>query len=73
MGPALTALGELAEALRAGPGHPVLGALLAAHGVPTVLYGPSGGGAHGRDEWVDLASVERVARVLGEVAARFCA
>ena len=34
-------------------------ALLAAAGIPTVVYGPSGAGAHAREEWVDLASLER--------------
>src|SRR5262249_22627843 len=34
-------------------------ALLAAAGIPTVLYGPSGAGAHADEEWVDLASLER--------------
>ena len=39
-------------------------ALLAAEGIPTVLFGPLGGGAHADDEWVDLASVQRVRDVL---------
>jgi acetylornithine deacetylase len=47
-------------------------ALLAGAGIPTVLYGPSGEGAHAREEWVDLASVERCASVLAAVAAEFC-
>jgi acetylornithine deacetylase len=34
-------------------------ALLADAGIPTVLYGPAGGGAHAVEEWVDLASLER--------------
>jgi acetylornithine deacetylase len=48
-------------------------ALLAGAGVPTVLYGPRGEGAHAREEWVDLESVARCADVLTAVAAEFCA
>ena len=46
-------------------------ALLSAAGIPTVLYGPSGAGAHADDEWVDLASVSRVRDVLVAVAREF--
>jgi acetylornithine deacetylase len=48
-------------------------ALLAGAGIPTVLYGPAGEGAHAAVEWVDLPSVERVRNVLVEVARAFCA
>lgn len=48
-------------------------ALLSAAGIPTVLFGPSGGGAHEVVEWVDLASVERCADVYLAVAESFCA
>jgi acetylornithine deacetylase len=34
------------------------------HGIPAVYYGPAGGNMHAPDEWVDLASVRRVASVL---------
>ena len=44
-------------------------ALLAAAGIPTVLYGPRGEGAHAEVEWVELASVERCAGVYAAVAA----
>lgn len=47
-------------------------AQLAAAGIPTVLFGPAGHGAHGDDEWVDLDSAERVREVLAAVAADFC-
>jgi acetylornithine deacetylase/succinyl-diaminopimelate desuccinylase-like protein len=47
-------------------------ALLAAAGVPTVVFGPTGEGAHSAVEWVDLASVERCVEVLLGVAADFC-
>jgi acetylornithine deacetylase len=48
-------------------------ALLAAAGIPTVLFGPRGEGAHGEVEWVDLASVERCREVYVAVAAELCA
>ena len=38
--------------------------LIAAAGIPTVLYGPIGEGAHAEVEWVDLDSVERVRDVV---------
>jgi len=47
-------------------------ALLGAAGIPTVLFGPRGEGAHAEVEWVDLPSVERVRDVLVEVARAFC-
>jgi acetylornithine deacetylase len=37
--------------------------LTAAAGIPTVLYGPSGTGAHAAVEWVDLASLDRCREV----------
>ena len=43
-------------------------ALLAAAGIPTVLYGPAGEGAHGDVEWVDLASLERCCDAYLELA-----
>ena len=47
-------------------------ALVAASGVPTVVFGPHGEGAHSAVEWVDLASVERCVEVLLAVAIEFC-
>ena len=47
-------------------------ALVQASGVPTVVYGPAGEGAHAAVEWVDVASVERCADVLLAVATNFC-
>jgi len=41
-------------------------------GIPAVYYGPSGDGQHGPDEWVDLASVARVTRVLARAALAWC-
>jgi len=48
-------------------------ALLASAGIPTVLFGPVGDGAHATEEWVDLDSTRRCADVLAAVAAEFCA
>jgi acetylornithine deacetylase len=41
-------------------------------GIPAVYYGPAGGGMHAPDEWVDLASVRRVATVLAHTIRRWC-
>jgi acetylornithine deacetylase len=47
-------------------------ALIAAAGIPTVLYGPAGDGAHAHVEWVDLASLERVRDVVSRTAIEWC-
>jgi acetylornithine deacetylase len=47
-------------------------AFIAAAGVPTVLFGPGGEGAHAIREWVSLSDTEAVARTLTGVAARVC-
>ena len=47
-------------------------ALLSAAGIPTVVFGPAGEGAHAVQEWVDLASVERCRDLYVAVAAEFC-
>ena len=47
-------------------------ALVAAAGIPAVLFGPAGEGAHAVVEWVDLPSLERVRDVLLSVAREFC-
>jgi acetylornithine deacetylase len=48
-------------------------AVLSAAGIPTVVFGPSGAGAHATEEWVDLASVACCAEVLEAVIRDFCA
>jgi acetylornithine deacetylase len=48
-------------------------AFIAAAGIPTVLFGPSGEGAHALEEWVSLSDTETVAATLARLAARFCA
>jgi acetylornithine deacetylase len=48
-------------------------ALLSAAGIPTVVMGPVGAGAHAKEEWVDLGSVEAMAHILAQTAIIFCA
>jgi acetylornithine deacetylase len=48
-------------------------ALLGSAGIPTVMFGPAGAGAHASEEWVDLWSVAICTDVLVETARRFCA
>ena len=47
-------------------------ALLAAAGIETVVYGPTGGGAHSHEEWVDLDSVVRLTEILARTAQAYC-
>ncbi len=48
-------------------------ALLSSAGIPTVVFGPAGEGAHAVEEWVDLASAERCAEIYAGVARELCA
>lgn len=48
-------------------------AFIAAAGIPTVLFGPRGEGAHAEVEWVGLDSTVACARVLTAAARDFCA
>lgn len=48
-------------------------ASLAEAGIPAVLFGPCGAGAHALEEWADLASVQHCAAIYERVAAEFCA
>lgn len=47
-------------------------ATLQAAGIPTVLFGPTGVGAHAAEEWVDIASVEVCAQIYLATALTFC-
>ena len=47
-------------------------AILSAAGIPTVVFGPSGEGAHAVVEWVDLEEVGRCAEMLVACAGEFC-
>ena len=46
-------------------------AFISAAGIPTVVFGPDGAGAHAVEEWVDLASVRTCAEVLLATAIAF--
>jgi acetylornithine deacetylase len=48
-------------------------ALLSSAGIPTVVFGPAGEGAHAVEEWVDLASAGRCAEIYAAVARELCA
>jgi acetylornithine deacetylase/succinyl-diaminopimelate desuccinylase-like protein len=48
-------------------------AVFAAAGIPTVVFGPGGEGAHAQVEWVDLAELERCKDVYVAVARELCA
>lgn len=47
-------------------------ALLAGAGIPTVLFGASGDGAHAAEEWVDISSLRTVTRVLEQTIREHC-
>lgn len=47
-------------------------ALLAEKGIPVLLWGPKGDGLHGKEEWVDVASIQRVAAGLNKIVRDFC-
>jgi acetylornithine deacetylase len=72
---------EIVSLVRSASGSaPVTGAsywadaaFIAAAGIPTVMYGPGGEGAHAEMEWVSVSDTERVVRTLVDVAARLCA
>lgn len=48
-------------------------ATLWAAGIPSVLIGPTGGGAHAVEEWVELESVAQCAEIYLATAKQFCA
>jgi acetylornithine deacetylase/succinyl-diaminopimelate desuccinylase-like protein len=72
----------LAAAAAAELGHPPLvrgdigwadSGIFAEAGIPCAQFGPIGDGEHTAGEWVDVASVGLVARVLEAAARRYCA
>ncbi len=48
------------------------GALLAEAGIPSVVFGPGGGGIHETLEWLDLTSFETFQRALWRTITSFC-
>jgi len=69
-GAALKILGRLPQI--AGVPFWTDAALLSAQGIPSLLFGPSGAGAHAAEEWVDLQSVRTCAEVYLQTAIDFC-
>ena len=47
-------------------------ALLSAAGIPTVVFGPGGAGAHAEVEWVDLDDLAKLAQILLATATAYC-
>ncbi|MEU6064581.1 M20/M25/M40 family metallo-hydrolase [Streptomyces sp. NPDC047082] len=47
-------------------------AILARAGIPCLLFGVDGAGAHAATEYVDLASLERLTGILADTIAEFC-
>jgi acetylornithine deacetylase len=64
--------GHSADAELSGQAYWADSGLIAAAGIPTILFGPSGEGAHAVVEWVDLASLERCLALYVAVAAELC-
>jgi acetylornithine deacetylase len=73
------AMSGAAETVTGGPAAPygetywMDAALTQAAGIPTVVFGPGGWGAHAIDEWVDLASVDACSDALVAAAHELCA
>ncbi len=55
-----------------GKGFWMDSALFGAAGIPAVIIGPAGGGAHAAVEWVDLESVYQLTDILVQTALDFC-
>lgn len=47
-------------------------ALMLEAGIPGLLFGVDGGGAHAATEWIELDSLDRVSRILARTAVNFC-
>ena len=47
-------------------------AIFSAAGIPTVIFGPGGEGAHAAVEWVDLGQLDRCVEALDRVIDSFC-
>ena len=62
--------GRLAEAT--GVAYWTDAASLSQAGIPSVLFGPKGAGAHAFEEWVDLQSVQQCTMIYVRVIEAFC-
>lgn len=58
--------------IAAQPGGWTDAQLLHAAGIDSILLGPFGGGAHAKEEWVDLDSVIDFAAMLVDIVVEFC-
>ena len=47
-------------------------ALFSEAGISSVIIGPTGGGLHSAEEWVELDSVAELSRLLAATALEFC-
>ena len=70
---------EIVQLVQSASGAEITGApywtdaaFIGAAGIPTVLFGPGGEGAHADVEWVSLSDTEAVLDTLVEVAGRLC-
>jgi acetylornithine deacetylase len=69
----------VASAATAGVTAPVIGmsfwtdaAILGDAGIPSVLFGPTGGGLHSLEEWVEIDSMMKCRDALIDLARRWC-
>jgi acetylornithine deacetylase len=46
--------------------------ILSDAGIPTVIFGPNGAGAHADEEWVDLDTLAQCRRIYVRAARMFC-
>lgn len=76
--PIVTAVREAAtEILGATPNYAgeagwMDSSILSNAGIPTVIFGPDGAGAHADEEWVDLDTLEQCRRIYVRAARLFC-
>lgn len=61
------------EAKTIGAGGWMDAAILSAAGIPTVIFGPDGEGAHADVEWVSISSAATVADTILGIISEFCA
>ncbi|MEV6602919.1 M20/M25/M40 family metallo-hydrolase [Kutzneria sp. NPDC051319] len=68
----VSVLAEVSGAEITGVSYWADSAFISAAGIPTVLFGPSGDGAHAAVEWVSISDTIRCAATLTATALRFC-
>ncbi len=77
--PIVQATFQSAEAVLGGPVEPMVhsgwmdAAIFSDAGIPTVVIGPGGGGAHEPDEWVSISDVKTLTAILDRVVDQICA